>query len=159
MAEATDGGVASQAAYAPIEVYLCVQGGLEAVEWYGRAFGAVEQFRQMADDGKRLLHATLSVFGAQIMLSDHFPEQSDDVAPPPVAGGASVTIHVNLRTPQEVDARMAKAAEEGAAITMPASDTFWGMRYGRLKDPFGHIWGFGAPLPTKTAGRLVESGS
>lgn len=158
MTEATDGGTAPQGAYAPIEVYLCVQGGLEAVDWYERAFGAVRQFHQVADDGKRLLHATLSVFGAQIMLSDHFPEHAGDVAPPAVAGGASVTIHVNLRTPEEVDTRMAKAAEEGAIITMPASDTFWGMRYGRLKDPYGHIWGFGAPLPTKTTGRLVEPG-
>ena len=49
---------------------------------------------------------------------------------------------------------MAKAAKAGCAIAMKAQDTFWGMRYGRLKDPFGHVWSIGAPLPMKKEGRL-----
>jgi PhnB protein len=140
--------------FAPIEVYLTVNGGLKAVAFYKKAFGAKTLFYQMADDRKRVLHATLSVFGGQIMLSDHFAEHSTDTAPPDKAGGASVTIHVNLDKPAKVNAAMAKAAKAGCTVTMKAQDTFWGMRYGRLKDPFGHVWSIGAPLPEKKGGRL-----
>ncbi|QCI66118.1 VOC family protein [Phreatobacter stygius] len=146
--------MAESPSFAPIEVYLTVSGGLEAIAFYEKAFGATPAFQQMAEDGKRLLHATLSVFGAQIMLSDHFPEHGNDVAAPPMLGGTTVTVHVNLNSPAEVDAAMARAARAGATVTMPASDTFWDMRYGRLKDPFGHSWSLGAPLPSKTEGRF-----
>jgi PhnB protein len=44
---------------------------------------------------------------------------------------------------------MARAQQAGATITLPASDVFWGARYGRLRDPFGHVWAFNAPLKTE----------
>jgi len=97
--------------FAPIEVYLTVNGGLKAIEFYKKAFGAKTAFHQMADDGKRVLHSTLNVFGACIMLSDHFAEHSTDTAPPDKIGGASVTVHVNLDKPAKVNAAMAKAAK------------------------------------------------
>jgi PhnB protein len=138
--------MAEQPPPAPIEVYLTVRGGDEAVAFYEKAFGAVEAFRQHADDGTgRLLHATLDVFGAQIMLSDEFPEHSSDTAAPPTRGGASVTIHVNRPSAADVDAILARAQAAGATITMPAAAQFWGAYYARLVDPFGHAWSFGAP--------------
>jgi PhnB protein len=139
--------------YAPIETHLTVRGGNDAIDFYKRAFGAIEDFKQLADDERRVLHATLSVFGGQIMLCDEFPEHSPDTASPQTQGGASVTIHVNLGRPEDVDDAMKKAAGEGATITMAAEDTFWGMRYGRLRDPFGHVWSIGAALPTKEEDR------
>ena len=42
---------------------------------------------------------------------------------------------------------IARAVAVGAIVTMPASDTFWVMRYGRVRDPYGYVWAFGAPLP------------
>ena len=51
------------------------------------------------------------------------------------------------RTPLEVDGAIARAVAAGATVTMPASDTFWVMRYGRVRDPYGYVWAFGAPLP------------
>jgi len=132
----------------PIEVHLTVRGGNDAIAFYRRAFGAVEDFKKMSDDGKRVLHATLSVFGGQIMLNDEFPEYSPDTESPQSRGGASVTIHVNLDRPENVDRAVEKATDEGATVTMPVEDTFWGMRYGRLRDPFGHVWSIGASLPT-----------
>lgn len=138
-----------------IEAHLTVRGGSQAIDFYKRAFGAVEDFKQLADDEKRVLHATLSVFGGQIMLNDEFPEYSPDTESPQSRGGASVTMHVNLRRPEDVDRAVERAAGEGATITMPVEDTFWGMRYGRLRDPFGHVWSIGAPLPTKGEGRLA----
>jgi len=70
-----------------------------------------------------------------------------DVGPREANAPGSVTMQINMQTPQEVDAAMARAAAAGATVTMPPTDTFWVMRYGRLKDPYGYVWSFSAPLP------------
>jgi PhnB protein len=57
-----------------------------------------------------------------------------------------VTININLASPADVDAAIARAAEAGADVTLPPEDMFWGARYGRVRDPFGHVWAFNAPL-------------
>ena len=133
-------------AYAPLEAYLTIDGADAAIAFYEKAFGATVGARMPAEDQRRVMHATLNLFGAQIMLSDYFSEHDPDVAPPSKLGGTGVTIHVNMKFPAEVDAAMERAAKAGATVTMAAQDTFWEMRYGRLKDPFGHSWSFGAPL-------------
>ena len=33
-----------------------------------------------------------------------------------------------------------RATKAGATPTMPLMDMFWGDRYGRVADPFGHEW-------------------
>ena len=130
----------------PIQVHLCVKGGKAAIEWYERAFGAVETYEQMAEDGIRVLHANLSMFGSEVMLHDEFPEFSPDVMSPQSRAGASMTVSVNLARPIEVDHAMARAVQAGAEETMPAADQFWGARYGKIRDPFGHVWAFNCGL-------------
>jgi PhnB protein len=132
---------------AAIEVYLTVSNGLEAIDFYRRAFGAEVVYQELTDDGKKVQHAALAAFGGHFMLSDYFPDFIKDVAPRSAEGQASITIQINLRTPLEVDGALYRAQAAGATITMPATDTFWVMRYGRLKDPYGYVWAFGAPLP------------
>jgi PhnB protein len=132
---------------ASIEVYLTVQNGLEAIEFYKKAFGARVVYQELTEDGKRVMHAALTAFGGHFMLSDYFPEFIKDVAPRATEGQASITVHINLNTPLEVDGAIARAQGAGATVTMPPTDTFWVMRYGRLKDPYGYVWAFGAPLP------------
>jgi len=51
--------------------------------------------------------------------------------------GSSVTIHLYV---ENVDAFVKRAVDAGAKITMPVADMFWGDRYGKLEDPFGHHW-------------------
>ena len=131
--------------FPPIQTYLIVKGGSAAIEFYKRAFGAEETFRHMADDGKRVMHANLALFGGQIMLSDEFTEIAHDVTAPSDDHKSTVTIHINLASREAVDSAMEKAAKQGAEITMPADDMFWGARYGRLRDPFGHVWSFSSP--------------
>ncbi|PSJ58684.1 VOC family protein [Kumtagia ephedrae] len=130
----------------PIQVHLCVKRGQEAIAWYEKAFGAVETFEQIAEDGERVLHANLSMFGSEVMLHDEFPEFSPDVFSPETRGGAGLTISINLRSPIDVDRAVRRAASAGAEITMPVADQFWGARYGKIRDPFGHVWAFNAPL-------------
>ncbi len=132
---------------AAIEVYLTVSNGLEAIEFYKKAFGAEVAYLELTEDKKQVMHAALKAFGTHFMLSDFFPDFIKDVGPRTSEGQASITIQVNLNTPLEVDGAVARAQNAGATVTMPPDDTFWVMRYGRLRDPYGYVWAFGAPLP------------
>jgi PhnB protein len=129
-----------------IQAHICVSGGDAAVAFYERAFGARCTFKNMATDGVRVLHANVELFGGEVMLHDEFPEFSCDLLAPTTRGGASVAINVNLPVAAEVDAVVARAQAAGAVVVSPAADMFWGARYGRVRDPFGHIWAFNAPL-------------
>ena len=120
----------------PVSVYLTVSDAPAAIAFYVKAFGAKELRRQPAPDGKRLIHAALDINGGLVMLSDDFPELSGGTSSLP-AGVTGVTVHLDL---PDVDGTFASAVEAGAKVTMPLADQFWGDRYGKLRDPFGHHW-------------------
>jgi PhnB protein len=134
--------------------HLVVNDGNAAVEFYKKALGATEALRMPAKDGKRLMHAELRLGGMRFFLNDDFPEHrrsyaADAVFPPDVINGTSVTMHVEV---EDCDAAVKRAADAGATVTMPPWDAFWGMRYGRVIDPFGHSWSFAHPLPATGSG-------
>lgn len=120
--------------------YLSVTGGKAAIEFYTRAFGAVEEYRAYGQDNERIMHARFRVNGAAILLSDDFPEFRGGGAAPPPAG---VTIHLEV---ENADEWWERAVGAGATIVMPLADQFWGDRYGQVKDPYGHMWSIGAPI-------------
>jgi PhnB protein len=130
----------------PIQAHICVKGGMEAIEFYKRAFGAECPFHALAEDGKRVMHANIELFGGEVMLHDEFPEFGGSILSPLSRGGASMTISINVPNASAVDAAIARAKAAGAEVLMPANDMFWGARYGQVRDPFGHIWAFNAPL-------------
>jgi PhnB protein len=130
----------------PIQAHICVKGGNEALAFYEKAFGAKIAFKHMADDGKRVMHANVEMFGGEVMLHDEFPEFGGDVLSPSSRGGASMAININLKSPADVDQAIARAKAAGAKVILEAQDVFWGSRYGRIQDPFGHVWEFNAPL-------------
>jgi len=121
--------------------HLVVNGGAKAVEFYKAALGAEEIIRMPAPDG-RLMHASLKIGDAQLMLCDDFPEHCGGVSRAP-KGPTPVTLHLCV---PNTDAAIARAAAAGATVTMPADDMFWGDRYGQIVDPFGHTWSFSHPL-------------
>ena len=110
----------------------------EAIDFYSKAFGAEEQMRHMADDGKRILHAHLKLNGGSLMLNDEFPEFGGASAEP-----AGVTLHLQVT---DADAAWKRALDAGAREHFPLADQFWGDRYGQIKDPFGFTWSIGAPV-------------
>ncbi len=131
--------------------YLTVKGGLDAIKFYETAFDADALGVMMADDGQRVLHAELEINDGILFLSDEFPEYgSGGTTAPTAVGGASVTIHIELKTPRQVDRMFAQAVAAGATVVMPVADMFWGARYGKLRDPFGHVWSISAQLKKKT---------
>jgi PhnB protein len=129
-----------------IQAHICVKGGVDAIAYYTKAFGATCPFHQLADDGKRVMHANIELFGGEVMLHDEFPEYGNEVLSPLTRGGVSMAININLPKPGDVDAAIARAAAAGAEVVSKPEDAFWGARYGRVRDPFGHVWAFNAPL-------------
>lgn len=121
--------------------HLVVHGAAKAIDFYKAAFGAEELCRMPTEDG-RLMHAALKIGDAMLMLCDDFPEYCGGVSRAP-KGPSPVTLHLNVEC---ADTAIAKAATAGATVTMPADDMFWGDRYGKITDPFGHEWSFSHPL-------------
>ena len=121
--------------------HLVVKGGAKAIEFYKAAIGAVEIARMPTEDG-RLMHAAMKIGDAHLMLCDDFPEYCGGVSRAP-SGPSPVTLHLNVPC---ADTAIATAAAAGAVVTMPATDMFWGDRYGQVLDPFGHAWSFSSPL-------------
>jgi PhnB protein len=120
--------------------HLVVNGAVKAVEFYKKAFGAVEVRRMPAEDGQRLMHAELTIGDATLMLCDDFPEYCGGVSRAPKPGApTSVTLHIDV---PNCDAAIDRAVTAGATVKMPAMDMFWGDRYGQVIDPFGHEWSF-----------------
>lgn len=119
--------------------YLTVEGGAEAIAFYRKAFGAKLLRRTAAPDGK-IIHASLELEGSAFMLSDLF--SGADTASPKGSRTSPVTIHINS---SNVDRLWAKALKAGATATMPLDDQFWGDRYGKITDPFGHHWSMSQP--------------
>jgi PhnB protein len=113
--------------------------GEEAIAFYKTAFGAEETRRNLAQDGKRLMHAQLRINGGLLFLNDDFPEFMGG----PSAEPASVTLNLSV---DDADAWWERATAAGATIVFPLADQFWGDRYGQIKDPFGHKWAIGAPV-------------
>jgi len=124
------------AALQSVTPYLVVSSGEHAIEFYKKAFGAVEVYRMPAPDGARLLHATLNIRGSDVMLCDEFPEHGGNRGPDMI-GSTTVTIHLWV---PDADKAFAQAVGAGATVIMPLADMFWGDRYGKLRDPFGHEW-------------------
>jgi PhnB protein len=112
----------------------------EAIEFYKKAFGAEEIFRMAAPDGRRIMHASIRIGNSFVYLADDFPEFCGGKSSSPKAlQGTPVTIHHYV---ENCDAAIKRAVDAGATVLMPASDCFWGDRYGIVTDPFGHNWSF-----------------
>jgi PhnB protein len=118
-----------------ITPHLIVRDAARAIEFYTRAFGASELYRNLAPDGKSIMHAELMLGDSRFLLHDEFPER--DLLSPLAYAGTGVTLHLYVA---DCDAIFASAVAAGAEVLMPLEDCFWGDRYGILKDPFGHRW-------------------
>lgn len=120
--------------YHSITPYMTVRDAARAIEFYKQAFGAKERGVMKGPDGK-VMHAELMIGDSIIMLGDEMPEFG--ALSPQSTGGAGMGLHIYV---DGVDAAFDRAVKAGARVDMPVSDQFWGDRYGKLTDPFGHKW-------------------
>jgi uncharacterized glyoxalase superfamily protein PhnB len=120
--------------------HLICAGAADAIEFYKKAFGATELSCMPGSDGK-LMHASIRIGDSIIMLSDEMPDWAS--FGPKSLKGSPVTVHLYV---ENADVAFDKAVRTGAKVTMPLDDMFWGDRYGKLEDPFGHQWSIGTHI-------------
>jgi PhnB protein len=112
----------------------------DAIEFYKKAFGAVEVSRMPSPADGRLMHAEIRIGETVVFLADDFPEYCEGKSSTPHSlKGTPVTFH---RYVADCDAAVQRALDAGATAKMPPMDMFWGDRYGVITDPFGHQWAF-----------------
>lgn len=114
--------------------YISVHDGVAALSWYAEAFGATETVRYVGDDG-RLGHAEFQFAGANIMLSDAYPEMG--VVAATSYEGSSCALHVEVA---DCDALYERAVGAGATPLQAPADQPHGARSATIMDPFGHRW-------------------
>jgi uncharacterized glyoxalase superfamily protein PhnB len=114
--------------------HLAVRDAAKAIAFYAKAFGAEELYR-MPGPGGVVMHAEMKLGDSIIMLGEESPERG--ASSPQTIGGSPVSLLIYVK---DVDASFARASAAGCMVQMPLEDMFWGDRYGKLQDPFGHQW-------------------
>lgn len=115
--------------------YLIVGGATAAIAFYEKAFGA-KQVLSIGMPGGHVMHAEIRIGDSHVMLTDENPSWGSKS--PLTLGGTPVSMMLYVK---DVDAAFARAVAAGATAVMPPADMFWGDRYGKVIDPYGHHWG------------------
>ena len=114
--------------------YLCIEGASAAIDFYKKAFNAVETHRDFAEDGS-IRHAQILIDDAHFMISDYKPQYGfmkstqQNVTP-----GVAIFLYL-----PDADATFKQAIAAGAKEIMAMSDQHYG-RTGGIQDPFGILW-------------------
>jgi len=121
--------------YHTVTPYLTVRDAAKALAFYAKAFGA-EEFVRMPGPGGTVMHAEVRIGDSVVMLGEENPQMG--ASSPQTIGGSPVSLLLYVK---DVDASFARASQAGCTVETPPTDMFWGDRYGKLLDPFGHRWG------------------
>ncbi|HET9794847.1 MAG TPA: VOC family protein [Thermoanaerobaculia bacterium] len=120
--------------YHALTPYLIVDGAAAAIDFYVKAFGAVELMRMPAPNG-RIGHAEVRIGDSHLMLADEDPAMG--YRGPKSGGGNAISLLLYVA---DCDAVISRAVAAGATLTRPPADQFYGDRSGGVTDPFGHSW-------------------
>jgi PhnB protein len=121
------------AGFSTVTPVLAVEGGVEALGFYEKAFGAEVRLKLVM--GGKLMHSELKIGDAIVCVSDSFPEFGS-VAP---SAEEPVPVALMIYT-EDCDAVYKQAVDAGATAVNEPNDTFHGDRAGSLRDPYGHRW-------------------
>lgn len=133
--------------------HLVLRNAGEAIEFYKKAFDAEELERMKMPGDNLIMHASLRIGDSMLMLCDEMPMTQHWRAPQSL-NGTSVTMHIFV---DDADAAFERAVKAGAKVTMPLDDMFWGDRYGKLIDPFGHEWSIATHVKDVTPEEMAEA--
>jgi PhnB protein len=123
--------------YRTVTPYLVQKDTRRALEFYRKAFGA-ETHTTMPGPGGKMMHAEVKIGDSMVFMSDEWPDMAPDLKAPQTAGCVTGTMFLYV---PDVDAAFKRAVDAGAKVVMPPADMFWGDRFAKLTDPFGHHWG------------------
>ena len=110
----------------------------EAIDFYVRAFGAVEIEPRMTGPDGVVAHAQIRIGDSVVMLGDEWPDGPTQA--PSTLGGSTASLFIYT---DDVDALWDRALTAGAEEIYPLEMQFYGDKAGRVRDPFGHTWGLG----------------
>lgn len=127
--------------------HLVVRDGAAAIDFYKKAFGAVEGCRLHIPGTQQVMHAGLRIGNSLFMLGCEADEEGCAAKSPLSLGGTPVALHLNV---DNVDALFHQALAAGAEQILAPTDMFWGDRYGKVRDPFGHEWSIATTLQELT---------
>lgn len=130
--------------------YLVVKGAADAIGYYQRVFGAELVTRLDAPDGS-VMHAQMKIGPSNFMLTEERPQYN--ALGPLTRGGTSSSAAFYV---PDVDAVVQRAVDNGATVTMPVANQFWGDRSGHVVDPFGHQWFIGTHLEDLSEAQLQQ---
>jgi len=119
---------------------LTVRDAAQAIAFYGRAFGATEVRPRVTTPSGQIV-AELAIEGQRFFVVDENPPAFN--LSPQTLKGTSVRLSLVVDDP---DAVAARAVAAGATVLFPIADQPYGMRQGRVADPYGHHWLIGKPL-------------
>jgi PhnB protein len=136
--------------YHTVTPAIMVRGAAQAIDFYKRAFGARELMRMAGPDGK-VMHAELRFGDSVVFVGDEMPDQGKPS--PQTLGNATGSLHLYV---PNVDAAVKRAVDAGARVTMPIADMFWGDRYGKVADPYGHEWGLATHKEDLTTAQMKK---
>lgn len=116
--------------------YLVQRDAAKSIDFYKELFGATELHRMTYPDSTKIAHAEIKIRNNVMMIGEENPQYG---AVSPLALNGPSPVHVFLYVP-DVDALFNKAVAMGVKVGMPPMDMFWGDRYCKFTDPFGHNW-------------------
>ncbi len=131
--------------------HLIVRGADAALSFYKKAFGAEEILRMPGPDGKTIMHAEIRIGDSVVMLAVEM--QAMGCPSPLTLKGTCATIHLYVAN---ADSLFKRAVDAGATVEMPPADMFWGDRYGKVVDPFGHKWGIATRVRNPTPEQMAK---
>jgi len=116
--------------------HLAMKNSREAIAFYKKAFGAEEVMVMPGPDGQSVMHAEIKIGDSIVMLHDEWPAPDAPQAPSSLKG-TTVSVHLYVN---DCDKVFNQAVQAGATVVNPPMDMFWGDRFGKVSDPFGHQW-------------------
>jgi uncharacterized glyoxalase superfamily protein PhnB len=129
--------------------HIIVKGAAKAIDFYTKALGAEEVCR-MSGPGGALIHAEMQIGSSRLMLAEENP-QWHCFGP---GDSSPVTLHLYVA---DCDAVYARATGAGAQPVMPPEDMFWGDRFSKIRDPFGHVWSIATHVSDPTPEEMQQA--
>ena len=140
------------AGYHAITPAIIVRDAARAIDFYKKAFGAEELVRMSGPDGT-IVHAEIQIGDSRIMLGEENPQWG--AISPQSTSAPTGSLHIYV---PDVDAAFNRALDAGAVVHQPLADAFWGDRYGKVRDPFGHQWGLATRVKEMTPAEMDAAG-
>jgi PhnB protein len=141
--------------YHAITPHLVVRDVRKAIAFYKSAFGAEEISLHTMPDGKTVMHGEICIGNSRILMAEENP-QWGCVSPLGLGGKSPVSLHLYVK---DCDATFNQAVKAGATPAMPPADMFWGDRFSKVVDPFGHQWSIATHIKDMTEAEVAKAGA